>query len=101
MYLDREKPLQWEAELVKFYCHGSVTGNYAYKTMHSRLYAIRCEHHLQYIYLDISSSAMLLLSLCKRGLKSRYGAPRRKIAVTMALLVEVYRGGWFGSGDAR
>ena len=62
--------------------------------MHSRLYPIRREHHLlQCIYLDISSSAMPLLGPCKRGLKSRYGAPRRKIAVTMALLAEVYRGG--------
>ena len=75
---------------MKFYCHGGVTGNYAYKTMHNRLYAIRRAHHLQYIYLGISSSAMPLLGLCKRGLKSRYGAPRRKIAVTMELLAEVY-----------
>ena len=35
---------------------------------------------------------MLILALCRRGHKRRYGSPRRKVAATIGLLAEIYRG---------
>ena len=92
LYPDRSKPLLWEDELVRFYTFGALAYGSAPKAMHNRLYSLRRKHHLQFVYLDITDSSMPILALCRRGRKRRYGSPRRKVAATIGLLAEIYRG---------
>ena len=92
LFLDRSKPLLWEDELVRYYAFGALACGCAPKTMHNRLYSLRRKHHLQFVYLDITDSPMPILALCRRGHKRRYGSPRRKVAATIGLLAEIYRG---------
>ena len=84
---------KWEDELCEFYALMGWTMGYAWSTCHGYLYSIRRAHRLQRINLDIRDAAMPLLSLLRKGLKRAYGAPKRKIAATTTLLMEVYRNG--------
>ena len=93
LLLNPSEQEKWEDELVDFYCHGAHTCGYAPKTMHLRLHAVRRFHRLRRINLDIRDEAMPFLSSCKRGHKAQYGAPRRKVAVSMRLLRDVSKRG--------
>ena len=77
---------------MRYYAFGALTCGSAPKTMHNRLYSLRRKHHLQFVYLDITDSPMPILALCRRGHKRRYGSSRRKVAATIGLLAEIYRG---------
>ena len=92
--LERSRPDEWEDELCEFYAHMGHTMGYSWSYCHSMLYAIRRVHRLARINLDLRDGAMPLLSMLRKGLKRKFGAPKRKIPVTKKLMVEVYvRGG--------
>ena len=92
--LERSRPDEWEDELCEFYAHMGHTMGYSWSYCHSMLYAIRRVHRLARINLDLRDDAMPLLSMLRKGLKRKCGAPKRKIPVTKKLMLEVYvRGG--------
>ena len=89
----QEAAVAWEDAVLDFYCHGGSTCGYAPSTMNVGLSAVRHFHRLRRIHLCIRDESIPFLSLLRRGHRARYGAPRRKIAVSTQLLRGVWRNG--------
>lgn len=90
LLLERTQPDAWEDELCEFYAHRGHTMGYSWSYCHSMLHSIRRVHRLARVNLDIRDEVMPLLSMLRKGLKRRCGAPKRKVPVTRKLMVEVY-----------
>ena len=97
------RPGEWESTICEFYGVVAYTMGYSHSNCHGTLYAIRRQHRLRRIYLDVRDDAMPLLSMMRKGHKRRCGAPKRKVAATIDLLLDVYENGgldlesWNGS----
>ena len=103
LLLDPTRPGVWEDTICEFYGVVAYTMGYSHSYCHGMLYAIRRQHHLRRIYLDVRDDAMPLLSMMRKGHKRRCGAPKRKVAATIDLILDVYENGgldlesWDGS----
>ena len=93
LFLDPTRPGEWEDVMCEFYGVVAYTMGYSYSYCHGMLYAVRRQHRLRRINLDVRDESMPLLSLMRKGHKRRMGAPQRKIAATVELLLEVYENG--------
>ena len=93
LMLDPTRPGEWEDTICEFYGVVAHTMGYSHSYCHGMLYAIRRQHRLRRIYLDVRDDAMPLLSMMRKGHKRRCGAPKRKVAATIDLLLDIYEKG--------
>ena len=93
LMLDPSRPGEWEDTICEFYGVVAYTMGYSHSYCHGMLYAIRRQHRLRRVYLDVRDDAMPLLSMMRKGHKRRCGAPKRKVAATIDLLLDVYENG--------
>ena len=93
LLLHPDRPGEWEDTLCEFYGVVAYSMGYSPSYCHGMLYAIRRQHRLARIYLDVRDESMPLLSMMRKGHKRRTGAPKRKVAATIELLLEVYENG--------
>ena len=94
LMLDPSLPGLWEDELCAFYAHVGWNMGYSWSYCQSMLYSIRRAHRLVRTNLDIRDDMLPLLSMLRKGLKRIYGSPKRKIAVTVKLLLTILLLGW-------
>ena len=98
LLLDPSLPGSWEDELCAFYAHVGWNMGYSWSYCHSTLYSIRRAHRLVRTNLDIRDGMMPLLSMLRKGRKRICGSPKRKIAVTVKLLLTILLLGWLDLG---
>ena len=76
LLLHPDRPGEWEGTLCEFYGVVAYSVGYSPSYCHGMLYAIRRQHRLARIYLDVRDESMPLLSMMRKGHKRRTGASR-------------------------
>ena len=99
LMLDPSRPGEREDTICELYGAVAYTMGYSHSYCHGMLYAIRRQHRLRRIYLDVRDDATPLLSMMRKGHKRWCGAPKRKVAATIDLPLGVYENGGLDVGS--
>ena len=89
LYLDEDlSSKEKQTVLLRFYSDHAWRTNWSPAWLHVQLYAVRHYHILADCEFDYR--VMLRLALAKKGWRRLWGSEKRKVAVTVELLLEVY-----------